>query len=75
MGSVWDKPADRLGALLEGVRTEFEREDERGLMQRAERFLASLDRASQLGMWFDAFAASYPSRIAAAMVYVRELKV
>jgi hypothetical protein len=64
---------NRLEALLEAVRSEVVREEERVLVARAGQFLRSLDPESQLGMWFDAFAASQSSRMAAALVYVREV--
>ncbi len=39
----------------------------------ADRFLATLDVDSSVGMWFDAFADAFPSRRDAAIAYVREL--
>jgi hypothetical protein len=64
---------DRLGAMMESVRTEIAHEDDALVRAQAERFLRTLDAASQLGMWFDALAESYPSRLDAAMAYVRDV--
>ena len=39
----------------------------------ARRFLRELDPDSQEGLWFDAVAEAYPSRLEAAIAYVREV--
>jgi hypothetical protein len=63
--------------LLHDVFAELRRDDERatrertkGLERVARAFLEQLDPESQEGMWFDAFAASFPSRLDAAIAYV-----
>ncbi|HVJ88849.1 MAG TPA: hypothetical protein VM580_03535 [Labilithrix sp.] len=65
--------------LLNDVAAELRREDERAelaqarhLEHEAKRFLRDLDPDSQEGMWFEAFAECYPSRLEAALVYVRD---
>ncbi|HVH41843.1 MAG TPA: hypothetical protein VM925_05850 [Labilithrix sp.] len=40
----------------------------------ARRFLQELDPDSQEGLWFDAVAEGYPSRLEAAVAYVRDVK-
>jgi len=40
----------------------------------ARRFLDALDGESQEGMWFEAFAEGFPSRLDAAVAYVRDMK-
>ena len=40
----------------------------------ARAFLARLDPESQEGMWFEAVAEKFPSRIDAAIAYLREVK-
>lgn len=57
---------ERLERMLTDVRLGFDRELERD----ARRFLATLDPSSQDGMWFEAFAESFPSRLAAAIAYL-----
>jgi hypothetical protein len=39
--------------------------------EEAQRFLAKLDPDSSEGMWFDAFAQGFPTRLDAAVAYVR----
>jgi hypothetical protein len=58
---------DPLDAMLDAVRAEVEM----GAREEARRFLAKLDRDSSEGMWFDAFAQSFPSRLDAAVAYLR----
>ncbi len=62
---------DDLLAALRAEVTEVEERDER---ERAQQFLAALDPESSEGMWFDAVAETFPSRLAAAIAYVRDVK-
>ena len=68
-----------LHELLREVAAELRRDEERAVLERtrrneqeARRFLHDLNPDSQEGMWFEAFAESYPSRLDAAIVYVRD---
>lgn len=70
-----------LQRLLAAAVAELDREDvatQRESAQREERaaraFLARLDADSQEGMWFDAVATAFPSRLHAAVAYLREVK-
>lgn len=60
---------DRYDKTLAQVWAELgrEREDE------ARRFLARLDPDSSEGMWFDAVAGSFPSRLEAAIAYLESV--
>ncbi len=58
----------RFARMLADVRQSFDAERERD----ARRFLEALDPSSQEGMWFDAFAASFRSRLDAALAYLEE---
>ena len=49
-------------------------EAEHDFRDEARRFLGSLDVDSQEGMWFEAFAEGFPSRLDAAVVYVKDMK-
>lgn len=42
--------------------------------RRARTFLDALDPDSQEGMWFEAIADAFPSRLEAAIVYLRDVK-
>ena len=57
--------------LARDVVAELEREEEARFTEEARRFLRDLVPDSQEGMWFDAIAGSYPSRLAAAIAYVK----
>ncbi len=70
---------DALAAMLDTLRAEFgladrerKRQEEERVGALADAFLAGLDPGSQVGLWFDAFARSFPSHRAAAIAYVRE---
>jgi hypothetical protein len=63
----------RLVAMLDGVREELDREDERGLRAKAQQILDELDPESEEGLWFEAFAETFASRFEAALVYAREV--
>lgn len=65
---------DRLRWILHDVVATMDAETERDLRGEAGRFLASLDVESQEGMWFDAFAEGFPSRLDAALAYVKDMK-
>lgn len=64
---------DRHASMLDEIRRELEVDDSADLERRARAFLASLDPGSTLGMWFDAFADAFPTRLEAARCYVAEL--
>lgn len=54
---------------------ETERRLERSREERAARvFLDKLDSESQEGMWFEALAERFPTRIEAAIAYLRDVK-
>lgn len=70
-----------LQALLRNAVAELDREQEterrrtRASDERAARvFLSHLDPESQEGMWFEALAERFPSRIEAAIAYLRDVK-
>lgn len=70
-----------LQQLLRNAVAELDRETEAALRtarareERAARtFLDGLDPSSQEGMWFDAVAASFASRVDAAIAYLRDVK-
>jgi hypothetical protein len=56
--------------MLSDIRDELAEDRTRDLEAEARRFLAALDPDSSEGMWFDAVAASFPSRLEAAIAYV-----
>jgi hypothetical protein len=58
--------------VLRDVVETMDAEAERDLRDEARSFLASLDVDSQEGMWFEAFAEGFPSRLDAAVVYVKD---
>jgi hypothetical protein len=58
---------DRWDRMLDEVRAEVDRE----AREQARRFLAALDPESSEGMWFDAFAEGFATRLDAAVAYVR----
>jgi hypothetical protein len=60
--------------ILHDVVATMDAEAERDLRGEAQRFLGSLDADSQEGMWFEAFAEGFPSRLAAAVAYVKDMK-
>ena len=60
--------------VVETMDAEVKAEAERNLRGDAQRFLDALDADSQEGMWFDAFAEGFPSRLHAAMAYVKDLQ-
>ena len=60
--------------VVQSMDAEVKAESERHLRDQARAFLQSLDADSQEGMWFDAFAESFPSRLEAAVAYVRDVK-
>lgn len=70
-----------LQRLLRDAVAELDREDdakkrrERATAEREARsFLERLDPSSQEGLWFEAVAERFPSRLEAAMTYVRDVK-
>ena len=63
-----------LRSILRDVVQTMDAEAERDLRDDARRFLGSLDGDSQEGMWFEAFAEGFPSRLDAAIAYVRDMK-
>ncbi len=70
-----------LHRLLEDVVAELDREEELGRQaaratteRAARRFLEGLDPGSQEGLWFEAVAERFPSRLDAAIAYVRDVK-
>ena len=65
---------DLLRWVLRDVVAKMDAESARDLREEAQRFLGALDVESQEGMWFDAFAEGFPSRLDAAVVYVRDIK-
>lgn len=60
---------DRYDRMLAEVHAELHAETE----AEAARFLATLDPTSAEGLWFEAIASSFPSRLAAAAAYVRDV--
>ena len=65
---------DLLRWVLHDVVKTMDAESERDLRDEARRFLGALDVESQEGMWFEAFAEGFPSRLDAAVVYVKDMK-
>jgi hypothetical protein len=60
--------------MLDDILGEVAAADAREAERRARRFLATLDPDSTEGMWFDALAERFPTRLQAAIVYVRDVK-
>lgn len=58
----------------EQERREQARREERQYREAARVFLTNLDPNSQEGMWFEALAEKFPSRLEAAVVYLRDVK-
>lgn len=63
-----------LQKMLRDAVAELDRETELDQRQAARAFLKSLDPSSQEGMWFEALAERFPSRLEAAVVYLRDVK-
>jgi len=61
---------DRYDAMLAEIRAAVDED----VVRDARHFLAELDADSAEGMWFDAVAESFPSRLDAAIAYVRGVK-
>jgi hypothetical protein len=66
---------DRHDELLAEIRGELETAERARDVERARAFLRALDPESSEGMWFDAMVDRYPTRLDAAIAYVREVKV
>jgi hypothetical protein len=60
--------------ILREVARESDLADAAAFTDEARRFLRELDPESSEAMWFEALAESYPSRLEAALVYVRDVK-
>ena len=65
---------DLFSKMLDDILGEVAATDARDAERRARRFLATLDPDSTDGMWFDALAEGFPTRLQAAIVYVRDVK-
>jgi hypothetical protein len=65
---------DRYARMLDDVRREVEAVSTRDVERRARHFLAALDPDSVEGMWFEALAEGFPTRLEAAIVYLRDVK-
>jgi hypothetical protein len=65
---------DRYERMLADIRGEVQAMDARYAERRAKHFLATLDADSAEGMWFEALAAGFATRLEAALVYVRDVK-
>jgi len=72
MQNRWLEPS--LQKMLRDAVAELDRETEKDQRVAAETFLRNLDPESQEGMWFDAMASQFPSRLAAAVAYLRDVK-
>jgi hypothetical protein len=64
---------DRYDLLLDELGRELVHEEARAERAAAQRFLASLDRSSPEGEWFETLAEGFPSRLEAAIAYLREM--
>jgi hypothetical protein len=58
---------------LAAIRAELERGEYESDLERARTFLRVLDPESAEGEWFEAIAAGFPSRLDAALAYVRQV--
>ena len=63
-----------LQKMLRNAIAELDRETEQEQRQSARTFLKNLDPNSQEGMWFEALAEKFPSRLDAAVAYLRDVK-
>jgi hypothetical protein len=63
-----------LQKMLRDAIAELDRETEHERRAAARVFLKDLDPNSQEGMWFDAIAERFPSRLDAAVAYLRDVK-
>ena len=63
-----------LRKMMRDAIAELDRETELEERQAARAFLKSLDPNSQEGMWFEALAEKFPSRLEAAVAYLRDVK-
>lgn len=63
-----------LQKMLRDAVAELDRETLQDQRQAARAFLKDLDPHSQEGMWFDAMAERFPSRLEAAVAYLRDVK-
>ncbi|MFO0734963.1 MAG: hypothetical protein U0270_03755 [Labilithrix sp.] len=63
-----------LQKMLRDAVAELDRETELDQRQAARAFLRNLDPGSQEGMWFEALAERFPSRLEAAVAYLRDVK-
>lgn len=63
-----------LQKMLRDAVAELDRETSARDRVEARSFLAHLDPNSQEAMWFEALAEKYPSRIDAAVAYLRDVK-
>jgi hypothetical protein len=65
---------DDIARALADVAEEVRALDRAAHVSEAKAFLARLDPGSQVGLWFEAFAESFPSRLEAAVEYTRLLR-
>jgi hypothetical protein len=63
-----------LQKMLRDAVAELDRETAVEDRAAARAFLKNLDPESQEGMWFEAMAERFPSRLEAAVVYLRDVK-
>lgn len=63
-----------LQKMLRDAIAELDRESEPDRRRAARAFLRDLDPGSQEGMWFEAVAERFPSRLDAALAYLRDVK-
>jgi hypothetical protein len=63
-----------LRKMMRDAIAELDRETELEERRAARAFLKELDPNSQEGMWFEALAEKFPSRLEAAVAYLRDVK-